>query len=628
MYEDKQFNCSERDDREMGKIKITLSDTPVSVIRRAFKDEGPFEWAYFGNSFSKMRRIEKELSAWSTRSNIAYMHEKIAERIRLGHVKWIEELNLLNDDGIEWWLSTISSRNVYNSNLFQYACYAEMFLEFIKERSSAPKLIIIESPALAELMLKLGGVRLCNEALLRRACRIAADGLKKCKETAVACLDLSSRLLAAFISRIKYGKKKIESGGRTVLINTFIHDESVKKDGSFDDRYYPYIYEYYKKNGVSIFVNPVLHGFRCSYLSIYSRMRASRTSFLIAEDFLKISDYLAALAYPLKYFFRTIIVKPFHGIDMSPVIKEEKRRESPRRLIVAFLMYRMFLRLGQTGLKPGTVMVWNENQVIDKAIVAGSRKAFPGAKILGSRLFVYSPNILNFFHTPSEVEAKVAPDLLLEMSERQGRLSKIFNADIPYQLVPALRYAYLFDGARDPGKRVRENKILVLASFSIEESLELLERIKDVLEDIAGDARILIKTHPDYAKESLLEKFGKDRWPPRFEFFEGKTRDAFDQAALAISSNSSAMVEAAINGIPVISLGSETALSQNRLYGIKSALFKECFSAKGLSETIGRYLAISDDEFASYKKEGLRIRDIFFLPVTEESMAVFYQTKP
>lgn len=611
----------------MDKIIISAAKLRPVVIKEIAKNRDAVRWAYLGTDFLRMRQLEVVLGNGFERINIASIHETAADQIRKDYILWIDELNRLNGSDFEWWLSTISAKNIYNSNLFQYLCYIEIFGILMSVDSLKPSLIVVESKALAKFMLRwakdrgldtecvyptyltfLGSIKLC---------------LKNVKGIAGAIFDSMCRILAAAISALKFGKKS-PAGKFSIIISTFIHDNCITKEGVFSDRYYPYLHEYYGRKAIKYAVNPILFDLRFRYLSIYSRMRKSITPFIIAEDFLKPSDYLYAFTYPARRMFKKLSILPFRGSDMAEIVAEEGKAESKAPAIKALLMYRTIIRAGEKGLKSDAVLVWYENQVIDKTIVAASRIAFSGVKIMGARIFVYSPNLINLFPSQSEVDAGLTPDVLLEISDRQSLQSRAFTDAIPYNLVGALRHAYLFDEMKTQSEAHRNTKaVLVLLPFSILEAVELLSDLNSVLDKIPEDLPIFVKTHPDYSPEDIVKTFGIRIWPTRFQFFSGSMAEILSRAALAISSNSSSIVDAAIKGIPIIFVGRQTALNNNRMHGIKTPLMTECFSPDDLASAIGKYLNFASQEAGALTQEGLTIRNEFFLPVTDKTLAGF-----
>ncbi len=613
----------------MQKYHLVLSfpRKDTACIKSMFTQNESTLWLYLGKDIFKRRYIEQDLGNGFRRINITSLHNEVARDIRDKYVHWIDDLNRSYGKNIEWWFGSISSRNVYNSNIFQYCCYLEILERLWTDSDQRPELIFIESIGLTRAIQKWAikknivvDIIYYNRANLKSLLYQLSYFLK----WGNFVVDRLLRWVAAYITGKKYQPKKLKIAP-SIIVDTFLKDYCLSDDGIFKDYYFPYLHEYLFKNGYQVLVHPVLFGFRYNYFSIYKKMRRSDTHFIIQEDFLRLSDYFSAVTYPIKNLRQKIKVPPFRDFDLYDILKEEQKEHSIRSDVEAVLIYRLFLRLGQSGLRPEQIIDWYENQVKDKALIAGARQAFPQTKIIGAQIFIHSPNFLNLFPSQSEAEAQIVPHILLETSQHQCAVVQSFTKAIPCRPAAALRYAHLFndESTSDHGMEQKSQKILVLLPFIIAEAVELLETLKEGLKLIRTDIRILIKGHPNYGYKELVQAFGKHDWPNRFEIYNGNLPDALKQASVVISSNSGSMVEAAAKGIPVIFLGRQTAINYNILSDLNMEIVTECYSISELIDAIEKYLNLSTTDKARYKRIGMKIRDLFFEPVNEETLSSF-----
>lgn len=606
---------------------LTFPCKDTSSIKQIFLKNESTPWTYLGQNYFKKRYMEKELKSQFIYINISRLHNEVAGDLRQEYVNWIDDLNRHYGNDLEWWFGSISSRNPYNSNIFQYCCYLEILERLWNCPDKRPKLIVLESIELAKTIQKWA---------IKKNIAIEIINFSKAKQKFLT-KDLFSflrwwqfaailllRWVAAFITR-KFYKIKKPGTGPYVIVDTFIHDYCLSNNGTFKDRYFPYLHEYLAEKNMNVLVHPVLFGFRYNYFSIYRKMRKSNTHFIFQEDFLTFSDYLSALAYPIKRFRQKFETTLFHDFDLSNILIEEQRNKSATLGIFPILIYRLFLRLGQSRLKVKQIIDWYENQVIDKALIAGVRQAFPQVKIIGVQMFIHSPNFISLFPSQSEVNARIVPHILLETSQYQCQVTQSFTKNIACKPVAALRYSHVFnsEGMNEYDLNQKPQRILVLLPFSISEAIELLETFKEIHEQIKDDIQILIKGHPDYTSKELMEAFGECNWPNKFKIFNGNLSDALKSASVVISSNSSSMVEAAAKGIPVIFLGRQTALNYNTLANLNMEIITECFSTSELVEAVNKYLNVSLEEKMRYKEMGKKVRDIFFEPVNEKTLLPF-----
>lgn len=612
----------------MSKYHITLAfhGRNISRLRNISVGSERVEWLYFGKDFFKRRHIEKKLGSRFRRIDITKLHDEVAQDIREEHVRWVDKMNRQYGKNLEWWFGPIASRDVYNSNLFQYCNYLEILERLWVAQCNIPELIIVESPGLLNAIKKWAlqknigiNVNECRAAKLTYLYHYVLFYLR----WAIFIIILFFRLAAAYTSRVKYNPKNLKIIPY-IIVDTFIHNNSLSRDGKFKDRYFPYLHEYLLKKGMNVLVHPMLYGFRFNYFSIYNRMRRSDTHFIIPEDFLHLSDLIMVMTYPLRALRWKIKATPFRNFDVSDLLSEEQIRQPVTSAMQALLIYQVFLRLGKTGLQPGLIIGWYENQAIDKAVIAGSQKVFPNIKIIGAQMSISSPNCLNLFPSQAEMESHLTPHVLLGMSKHHCQLVQAFTKDIPCRCAASLRSAYIFDNENVSKINKKHTTILTLLSFDLAEAVELLEIVNEALAKMMDDdIRILIKGHPDYDSNRLIKAFGKKEWPSSFDIFLGELPDALSHATIVISSNTTSMVEAAAKGIPVICLGRQTVLNHNMLSGLKIEIVTECFSSDDLVIAINKYLLSTQDEIKKYKEMGKRIRELFFTPVNEKTMEPF-----
>ena len=180
------------------------------------------------------------------RIDIAKLHDDVAKDIRHEHVRWIDSLNRSYGRHLEWWFGSISSRNIYSSNLFQYCCYLEILERLWENQNSTPNLIIVESPGLSKAIRKWASKKSIKVVVVHyywAKQRILFQYVFSCLKWGKFFSILILRWVAACISRETH-KGEIPKTIPSIIIDTYIHDYSLSKDGIFKDRYFPYLHEY------------------------------------------------------------------------------------------------------------------------------------------------------------------------------------------------------------------------------------------------------------------------------------------------------------------------------------------------------------------------------------------------
>jgi len=611
------------------KLLLTFPLTNIDKIKRKFSPTDSISFLYLGNDFLVKGDLDKKLGEQFTCIEIGKLLNEVANDIRNEHIEWIDQLNKLHGDNLFWWFGSISGKNIYNSNLFLFSCYLEVLEKLWRIERLRPQLVFVESIGLLKAISQWAAEQEIDVEVIyspSEKYNYVINLVTSFLKLGYFYVSLVNRFISAYISKIKYGRKHVEAK-KVAIVDTYVLDSSLGNGGYFQDIYLPFLHEYLADSGYQVLIHSVLYGFHLNYRSIYRRMCQSKAHFIIPDDFLKVSDYLSTLSYFLYAFSLKIQAPKFRAFDLAALLKEEQQKNLAEiTSLLAVLIHRLFLRLGQTNLKVELIISWYENQVTDKGLISGARQAFPGAKIIGAQIFLHSPNWINTMPSQSEVDHDMVPDVILETSEHQCKIAQSCANNIPCQIAGALRYAHIYNDAgytEEAGIKNRRPTILVLLPHDLVESVEVLETIKDVADKINEDVAILIKCHPCIAPELLMQEFGQRVWPPRYTIYARPLPEVLNLATIVISSNTSAMVEAAARGIPVICLGRQTVLNQNYLVGVVTNLITECFTKNELEAAINRYLKPSPAEREAYYQEGKRIVKLFFTPVNEQTMLPF-----
>ncbi|MFA5099330.1 MAG: hypothetical protein WC547_00410, partial [Candidatus Omnitrophota bacterium] len=344
-------------------VKKIIVASPHGDIRSiaALLDGAPGKsWVYFGDDFLALSSLEQRLPAGSHCIDTVAIYKKTADDIRPGFVRWIDELNRQHRNDIEWWLSALSSRNIYSCYIFQYACYLEILDRLSADKGIVPDAVFVESKGLARDIKAWGRRKNIRVFIKSGPYRKNAFGvrLKPVLDWGRFIVVAFMRCLAARGTRPAGQRAKIPASG-AVVMHTFVHDSTVSADGTVKERYLPFLREYSGKIGFQTVIHPMLYGFRFSYRSIYGRMRKSGVHFLIREDFLRLADYISALTYPMRALLRKVTVNDFRSFNLSCSVAELRSNECFSQAMNAVLTYRLISRLRGLEFNPALFILWS-----------------------------------------------------------------------------------------------------------------------------------------------------------------------------------------------------------------------------------------------------------------------------
>ncbi|MDD5108781.1 MAG: hypothetical protein PHC29_04645 [Candidatus Omnitrophica bacterium] len=613
----------------MRKEEVIISTPYVNLrkIKVLLKGRQGKRWVYFGSNFKVLTYIEQQLADNFACIDIIEIHKSIADSIKAEYVSWVDELNRKYGNELDWWLGAVFSRNNYTSDLFQFTCYLEILKRLLLRDGVLPDLVFVESAGFAKDLGNWAKKNGISVIIKHKSFSIVsvASLFKPLLDWLRFIIISTIRNFAAFITR-GISKKDECFFKNSTLIHTFIFKNSLTKDGILTDRTLPFLHDYAFRHGLNIVIHPILYGFNCSYLAVYRKMRSSRTPFIIKEDFLRFTDYLLAFTYPFRSLRKKIEFKDFRSCSFFNSIQEMRSKECFSPAMEAVLAYQLFLRLSKTAFDPCYFVLWFENQVIDKALIAGIRKFFPKVRISGAQMFLHPPNLLSVFPCQSEIEAGTAPDSIVETSQYQCKRASIFTSSISCRVGGALRYDHIFRQVRDfQLVRNKEKIIFVALPFHIPNVIEILFMLKGSLTYIKHNVVILIKTHPDYDEKTIKKLFVGSGWPKVFQIYKASVAEGLKNASLMISANSSVMIEAISYGIPSIYIGSRIMINQNILKDIDTPISRECYSSEELAQAVNAYIDVLPFKSEEFKKIGEKIRDLYFTPVSDDTLASFFE---
>ena len=612
--------------------ELIIAISPNTISEQDFGTKNrPINWVYLGTNYLFKIKLQNKLNNNFSLLDISRPLEEVANDIRSEHVKWIDGINQKYGNELEWWFGNISSRNTYSSNLFLYCCYLVLLERLWESQTKKPSLIIVESPGLALAI---------NDWAQKKKIRISVMGRYKIftkkiiyyGKFGIRWLDFIITSIMRKIASVILEKKDIIKKSHEcdmVMIYIYIYDSSISDAGIFNDRYFPHLYEYLEKNNKIVLIYPTFYGFRYNYFSIFQRISLSVTNFIIPEKYLTIRDYFRAWLYPIKILKQKIVVSDFHEFDLTDIIREDQMGVDFQNVLPAILTFCFMQRLKTNDLKLYSVIDWYENQPRDRAIVAGVRHAFPGIKIIGAQCFLHSLNLLSLSPSQSEVKAGVVPDILLTTSRYQCGLARAFAPDHHCTPAAALQYAHVFNEEKHSnGLIVSQQKfVLVLTPFNNDETIELLIMTQEIMKSLGKDVNVHVQLHPAWKVYSnideILKLFPEIQMDKRFKIVHGSLSDEILGASVVVSKGSGSIVEAIAKGKPVIFVCNQNKLNVNPFAGISTPLFTECYSNDEVIAALSKYLNLSDDVRDEYRNLGKSIRDMFFLPVNEDTLSPF-----
>lgn len=317
----------------------------------------------------------------------------------------------------------------------------------------------------------------------------------------------------------------------------------------FNDRYTTGIFDYHDGLYLPYFVNTR----HLPNKVIFDRLRnCSNYKFLYDRSLIRMSDIWEIIDY---WLYVNKIKKDtfkYKGIDVSAIVRQSLEiGKGNSTSYDGLIMRKMLARLAQKGIKVQNFIQWYEGRPFDVLTASAIRKFFPEANSVGYEGFPLIESILGEYMSQYQYDSQNAPKKMAVISELYREDAVQFCKDVELLFVPSLRNEFdtdIISRKRNDGRR----NILFLMSGVIEYNRYLIGMIYDHIAELTGDYHIRIKNHPT-CRGCTLKDYGFDD-DITVEYVDGKIGDCLGDVDVVVTSVTTATLEVATAGIPLIVL--------------------------------------------------------------------------
>ncbi len=580
-------------------------------------------WVYADERLSRYESIVGSLGE-QYRFIQAKDFQKAAARLQPYFVKWSDE-QVCHEDIADVLLTPLH-RNPFGNNLLLYLTWLTLIADR-RDRAETELLIFTESIALARTIEKFCKTMVWEMRLLGRWRMSVGWARGRVRACIKLGYDLLSVLLRMLLSRQVFRSNHLARCAKVdILIDAYFYADSLAANGEYHDKHLPGLVSWYQDHGFSPAVYPYFIRITLSNLpELYKRMRDSSTLFVPWERFITLGHVLKTavrcLAYGLKSNAGRLI---YREVDVTPLVSS-LRFDAATAGMNAMLLERSPQGLYSHGIRPKYYLDWFENQPIDKACAIGFTAGQPDCKIFGLRQYALSPNFASLYTTDSEVSYGNCPqESWVVGSEAMEKLSQYDHVS-KYRIVPALRYASLYERTNQYGN---QNDLVIVLTHSREETTAILAMVFPVLECIAELFGVVrIKPHTDYPVSSFIKALSQ-RFPrvvsASWLVWESRAMNlVLSDARIAITSGSSSALEALCCGVPVILAGRNAGLDINPLADLDERVWKIAYRPDDVKRAMIEWSPSHPLSSEMLLAIGYDIRSRFFEPVNEETMRAY-----
>jgi hypothetical protein len=497
---------------------------------------------------------------------------EIEEPTRLKYNEYTSNLITSNSIKSMGWFNRLTCRNTHLSNLLHCFCRIEL-LKYALAANKGIDRVRVDSFGMYKASQRI--VKSMNSGATVVLSKSNSVNSSPISNFLKSCYKLAN----SFIWPKLFGVKKIPNE-KIIYLDTFLFIDSFDANNTYQDRYYPGI-EKLVKDKNKIWYSPTLIGINHpkNFYHLFKAIRSSSKQFLIKEEWLKFSDYISAifLSFTLT---RTITSIPLlDNLKIEELVNEEIRKDKfSMDIINPILIYLFIKRLKMSNIEIELVVDWNENQVIDRALIMGIRKFYSDTRIHGYQGYIVPDFYACKDPTVIEYESKTLPDEIFVIGKKFIEDKKKYCSSLSVSVAPAFRFSEIKKIKREPKKI--SNTIILILPISIKESKEIINIGLKLNKLIGNEYDFYLKQHPTYTREKLFKVFPEIK-NSSIKILNKGLYSLLSETKLLISSSSSVCIEASIIGIKVAIIGSRSGPAMNPLKALEGFTnWQVCYTEK------------------------------------------------
>jgi len=553
-----------RGSNPLNELTVILLPPDLDLIRgRADSlDPGaPAGWVYLGNDALFSHALDRELSRLP-RIRTGTRLQELARAHRQEYIDFIGDLSA-RYQGVPWWITSISEKNPFYTDLFLNICRVALCRELARERKGT-LLVICGSRGLRETLGKaLSGLDGLQVEVHDHPSRIG----ERAWSMATAVLQVSW-FVARYLSRVllariffhpAWGGKGGLPEGKLVLIHSWADGRSFARNGIYLDTFTGSLGDALERRSARVaYLVSILPTY--PYFRGILALRRVRGEVHPAEEFITWFDVIAAPWRVRRHAAKQVQPALLPGLDLSPLIREELARDGlDTRRELSCLMGSAARRMGK-ALSPGSFIYTFENHTWEKMVCLGLGEASPATTRIGYAHSIVIP--MNLSYSRSRTEREIAPIPHFIAVNGPRALKVLTESGFEPELVfisGALRYQG--EVLPRPAARTREREtILVALPAGVDESLELAFKTIQAFGECQG-VNVILKCHPSVAPSRLEPHLPP--LPPTIAFSRDPIDILLGLADLVLYSSSTVAVEAVARGVPVVHVKSDLLIDRN-----------------------------------------------------------------
>jgi surface carbohydrate biosynthesis protein (TIGR04326 family) len=528
-------------------------------------------WLYLGKNILLRASISKILGDRWNRIPLGTDLQRTAIALRQDYIDYIGILGSKNS-GLNWWLTSVSEKSPFISDVFLQFCYSQICVGYAKSRPEV-LLVICESPALLDsLAINLQGIRPLD--LRDGTSEFVATSVAKIRNSFETFFQLgwfAIRYCARIIVSRLFARMRLDlriqiQDRQIVVIHSWTDKRSFNNPSAYENVYFGKLADRIEERGIPavhlVNVLPTMH-----YLAGLRELLKRSGKVVLIEEFMRISDILKALQFVKTPSIPREEIPVFLGLDVREIVIAELTKDRlDSRAQQSALYYCAMQRMG----KAWNILTFTyafENQILEKMFCMGLRRSNPKIKIIAYTSTFAIPMYTFYAVSKHEMGIIPLPDRVVVNSSRSREVLKKSGFDQTDIVIAGdIRYNTSSSEKSDSIRPPHGSKpvIFVPLSASVLDSLELIDKVGKAFGRDCG-LQVIFKSHPVLPFTSLKEHL--PTLPDHITFVDKSVGELLAMADLVIYTETTVSIEALARGIPVLHIMSDQRIDMNPLEG-------------------------------------------------------------
>jgi hypothetical protein len=603
------------------KLNVTIlyaNSSGVKKILKTSRNNAELGWIYLGKDVPFSLSLNKLFGEQNKRLKIADLLQDTAQETRQEYIDYIGTLSLINKTKY-WWLTSISEKNPFISNIFLYFCYIRVILKIIGELDK-DLVIICDSTALMEAIAQnLQGHENVSVHLDKPMSTQVLLSIKNHITGYIKTIHFLVRWTIRWLFAKIFGlirekyRHEHQQQGEKIIIHSWADYRSFRVPGKYEDVFLGCLGSDLEKihPGVCYLIDILP---TCFFPMAFFKLIGLKKQILLMEEVINPRDIILSVYSVSTHFPDLQEIPRFMNLDVTPIVLEELEKDlwNPR----TFQTY-LFYIVGRNIARKSNVQSFIysfENLMWEKMFCLAFREFSQKTAIIG-----YAHSTIGKMETFYSISANERnfmplPDTIVVNGLRAHEALINSGFDSKHIVIGGAYRYHSLELSQPPKRKTTIKTILVVSPDDFNASLELVIKAIRAFGN-RNEITCIIKFHPTLPRRKITSYL----WniPDNFAISEKSIDQLLPCADLVIYTGSTVAVEAVARGIPVLHVGLDLIIDRDifndRDQIISASQPEEIYQAFLMLSMKGNNPKIMGEQF---------VRE-FFAPIKDSDLNVF-----